>query len=80
MRSWDPKLVLLSVPISKSALVVGVGTDGANSLDFSSVVSSGSLDVLLVESAVISGVTSDSDNSGKSSTTLTGAGGGAFFC
>ncbi len=66
--------------MSKSALVVGVGTVDTNSLGFSSVVSSGSLDVSLVESAVISGVISDSDSSGKSSIILTGAGGGAFFC
>ena len=66
--------------MSKSALVVGVGTVGANSLGFSSVVSSESLGVSLVESAVISGVVSDSDSYGKSSTILTGAGGGAFFC
>ena len=43
-------------------------------------ISSESFDASLVESTVISGTTSDSDNSGKSSTILTGAGGGAFFC
>ena len=82
MRSWDPKLVLLSVPISKSALVVvGVGTVGANSFGFSSdPLSSVSFDVSPVESAVTSGVDSDSDSSGKSSTIRTGAGGGAFYC
>ena len=54
-----------------------LGDWSKSSLGFSSALSSGSLDVSPVESAVISGVTSDSDSSGKSSTILTGAGGGA---